>query len=210
MLYKLKRKVKSESGQSMIEFVLVFPVLMLLIALMLDYGWLFYNQIRMENSARNAARVACVEYSDVCLDPNNGDLPYPDEGSIQEFKFGRRKDMPSDSVYSADLDVVYSEELTETEKKILKEVKNTLPKSLTNVSVFIEYTYDTDFNKSIYDSFKVEDRSKGDVKVTIKATHRAISPLLVAFGTSGNSKMERIVWSNSVYKVERMSTDSGS
>ena len=58
--YRLKKK---EEGQSIIEFVLVLPIFAIILFLILDYGWLFVNYIEVENSARNAARIACVEYT---------------------------------------------------------------------------------------------------------------------------------------------------
>ena len=53
--YRLKKK---EEGQSIIEFVLVLPIFAIILFLILDYGWLFVNYIEVENSARNAARIA--------------------------------------------------------------------------------------------------------------------------------------------------------
>ena len=60
--YRLKKK---EEGQSIIEFVLVLPIFAIILFLILDYGCLFVNYIEVENSARNAARIACVEYTNV-------------------------------------------------------------------------------------------------------------------------------------------------
>ena len=68
LYYRLYQRGKAEDGQSMLEFVLVLPVFMLLLALVLDFGWLFYTQLGVENSARNAARIACVEYTRVAYD----------------------------------------------------------------------------------------------------------------------------------------------
>ena len=70
--YRLKKK---EEGQSIIEFVLVLPIFAIILFLILDYGWLFVNYIEVENSARNAARIACVEYTNVNM--VNGQVQSP-------------------------------------------------------------------------------------------------------------------------------------
>lgn len=51
---------KKESGQSAVEFALVLPILLLLICGIIDCGWLFYNQLSVENACREGARTACV------------------------------------------------------------------------------------------------------------------------------------------------------
>ena len=141
MLKKLKTNRKSnkkEEGQSMIEFAFVLPVFMLLIVIILDYGWLFYNQIQLENCARNAARVACVEYKETCLDPLTGEA-YA-SGAKQKFDLSRLDASESQS----------TDPLTDQEKDILKEVKRTLPSSVSDVEVYIEYTYDGDYLDGTY------------------------------------------------------------
>ncbi|MGN0531371.1 MAG: TadE family protein [Eubacterium sp.] len=194
MLKKLKINRKSnrkEEGQSMIEFAFVLPVFMLLIVIILDYGWLFYNQIQLENCARNAARVACVEYKDTCLDPLTGEAYAT--GAKQKFALSRLDTSESQS----------TDPLTDQEKDILNEVKRTLPSSVSNVEVYIEYTYDGDYLDGTYATFDVRNRSKGDVCVQVKGVHSAISPL-VGWGSSGGDYMHRPVSCKSVYKVEKM------
>lgn len=87
LYYRLYQRGKAEDGQSMLEFVLVLPVFMLLLALVLDFGWLFYTQLGVENSARNAARIACVEYTRVAYDQSakRPDVEYSPTGVATSF-----------------------------------------------------------------------------------------------------------------------------
>lgn len=59
---------KREDGQSAVEFALVLPILLLLVCGILDFGWLFYNQLSVENSCREGARVGCVNTQETNLD----------------------------------------------------------------------------------------------------------------------------------------------
>ncbi len=58
--HRLFRKVKDEKGQAMVEMALVLPILLLLLCGILDFGWLFYNQLSLNNAAREGARYAVV------------------------------------------------------------------------------------------------------------------------------------------------------
>ena len=53
---------RRESGQSMVEFALVLPVLLLLLCGIVDFGWIYYNQITLNNAAREGARYAVIHY----------------------------------------------------------------------------------------------------------------------------------------------------
>ena len=59
---------KREKGQSAVEFALVLPILLLIVCGILDFGWLFYNQLSVENACREGARVGCVNAQDAQLD----------------------------------------------------------------------------------------------------------------------------------------------
>lgn len=62
MLHTLvKKRVKNEEGQALVEFALVLPILLLILCGIIDFGWLFYNQYNVDNAARAAARQVCVE-----------------------------------------------------------------------------------------------------------------------------------------------------
>lgn len=58
----LKRFLKTEKGQAMVEFALVLPVLLVLLCGIIDFGWLYYNQITLNNAAREGARYAVIHY----------------------------------------------------------------------------------------------------------------------------------------------------
>lgn len=47
-------------GQSLVEFALVAPVLILLFMGMFDFGWILHQQIQMDNAARLGARRGAV------------------------------------------------------------------------------------------------------------------------------------------------------
>ena len=199
MLYKYKKKVKSEEGQSMIEFVLVLPILLFLITLMFDFGWMFYNQIGLENSARNAARVACVEYSDVCLQ-DNGSYYIPPRREFDYVQISQTNKgwVPVDS----------DDDITEMEQRILYEVETSIPRNLEDTSVFIEYTYDIEcIENGGLSEFNWKNRSDGDVKVYVQSTLHTISPF--TYGTvreDGKPSMDRTLTCKSVYKVEKVSS----
>lgn len=57
-----KRFLKSERGQAMVEFALVLPVLLALLCGIIDFGWIYYNQITLNNAAREGARYAVIHY----------------------------------------------------------------------------------------------------------------------------------------------------
>lgn len=54
--------VQSEKGQAMVEFALVLPILLTLLCGIIDFGWLYYNQITLNNAAREGARYAVIHY----------------------------------------------------------------------------------------------------------------------------------------------------
>jgi Flp pilus assembly protein TadG len=44
----------------MVEFALVLPILIALICGIIDFGWMFYNYLALQNACREGARRACV------------------------------------------------------------------------------------------------------------------------------------------------------
>lgn len=60
MLKKLK---KSQCGQAMVEFALALPILLILVGGIIDFGWLYYNKIALNNAAREGARYAAIHYN---------------------------------------------------------------------------------------------------------------------------------------------------
>ena len=55
-----KRRFKSERGAELIEFALVFPLLLLVILGIVDFGFLFQRMEVVTNAAREGARVAVL------------------------------------------------------------------------------------------------------------------------------------------------------
>ena len=198
---------KSEDGQSMIEFVIVFPIFMMILAMILDFGWLFYNKLNVENSARNAARVACVEYTEVAYDDENQrpDVTYNNLGVATAYS--KTYNLGD---YAAVLGGTASEEELEScvlsgqEIRVLRQVSNTVPMDVSDVTVTIAYTYDKEYLTSpSVAEYNVSNRSRGDVVVLVRGTHHAISPFVALATEPGEgSRMTRIIGAKSVYKVE--------
>lgn len=57
----IAKRVKSEQGQAMVEFALVLPLLLAILCGIIDFGWLFYNQLNVDDASRIAARSICVD-----------------------------------------------------------------------------------------------------------------------------------------------------
>lgn len=51
---------RNEDGQAMLEFALVLPIFLLILCGIIDFGWLFYNQLALNNICREGARYAVV------------------------------------------------------------------------------------------------------------------------------------------------------
>ena len=58
-LFKTKKE-KREDGQAMVEFALILPVFLLILCGIIDFGWIFYNQLSLNNACREGARYAVV------------------------------------------------------------------------------------------------------------------------------------------------------
>lgn len=58
-------KNKREEGQSLVEFAILLPLLLLIVCGIMDFGWLFYNQLSVQNCCREGARLACVSSADI-------------------------------------------------------------------------------------------------------------------------------------------------
>lgn len=56
------RRFRREDGQAMVEFALILPLLILLLCGIIDFGWIFGNQITMNNASREAARFMAINY----------------------------------------------------------------------------------------------------------------------------------------------------
>ena len=58
------KKIKSENGQSVVEFALVIPLLLIIILGILEFGWILNAQITLTSAARESARAAAVSTVD--------------------------------------------------------------------------------------------------------------------------------------------------
>jgi hypothetical protein len=59
------RKSKKRRGQALVEFALMLPLLMTLMAASIDFGYLLFNYVSLYNGLREASRFASVAgYSD--------------------------------------------------------------------------------------------------------------------------------------------------
>lgn len=53
---KRKHRGKREKGQAMVEFALVLPIFLIIVCGIIDFGWLFFNQLSLNNNCREGAR----------------------------------------------------------------------------------------------------------------------------------------------------------
>lgn len=59
-MWKLKKFLKRENGQSMVELALTLPVLLMLLCGILDFGWIFSNKLATTYSCREGARYGVI------------------------------------------------------------------------------------------------------------------------------------------------------
>ena len=185
-----RKKGKRESGQAIVEFALVLPMFLLLVMGILDFGWLFYNYIAFENSARNAARIACVEYDDCCV-------TYDDDGK-KIAMFNKTFD-PKIMANNDD-----SELFTDDERHIVEVAMQEMPNNINVESITITYSYDNQMKNNMWD-YQVNDRSTGDVTVTVKGKMHVLTPVLGVF----SDNMQRELKAHSTYKVETHPNSDG-
>jgi Flp pilus assembly protein TadG len=60
--------LKKERGQAMVEFALVLPLLLLLVCAIIDFGWIYCNQLVINNASREAARYTAVHFEGASID----------------------------------------------------------------------------------------------------------------------------------------------
>ncbi len=54
------QRIKGEKGQSLVEFAIVLPILLIILGGIIDFGWIFYNNLAISNCTREGARFAVV------------------------------------------------------------------------------------------------------------------------------------------------------
>ncbi|MDH8677312.1 TadE/TadG family type IV pilus assembly protein [Fusibacter bizertensis] len=60
----MKRKLKNENGQSMVEFALIVPLLLLIIVGIIEFGFMFSGYLTLTNASREAVRTISLGRSD--------------------------------------------------------------------------------------------------------------------------------------------------
>ena len=88
------KKVKSEEGQALLEFALVLPLILMILCGILDFGWLFYNQLNVDNSAREAARAVCVDVETL----NSDEIKDKARLIVENNLYNPTKTLPEDGV----------------------------------------------------------------------------------------------------------------
>jgi hypothetical protein len=207
-MIKLKKHGKKENGQAAVEFALVLPIFLLLIFAIIDFGWLFYNYINVENSARNAARIACIEYSDCSVDADGQSegiktLTYQDLLDYDSVK----SSASYNSTFSNDDYNIISDDEYDILSSVIDTVGNVVPESrYDTVSVMVHYTYDDKYNAGTnQDSFNPTNRYKGDVVVEVNCDMKVLTPVL---GVTCDN-MTKTIHSSSTFKVEKQTTSNG-
>lgn len=56
-------KHKNEKGQAMVEFALLLIPLLMILGGIIDFGWVFHQQVLANNASREAARHIAVHYN---------------------------------------------------------------------------------------------------------------------------------------------------
>lgn len=59
---RIKKGIIGEEGQTLVEFALVLPVLLMLVLGIAEFGWVFFARISATNGAREGARALAVKY----------------------------------------------------------------------------------------------------------------------------------------------------
>lgn len=60
----LRRRLRDGRGQSLVEFAIVFPVFIVLLAGMIDFGLALFSDVTIINAAREGARLGIVQPGD--------------------------------------------------------------------------------------------------------------------------------------------------
>lgn len=64
MLKFIRRLIKNESGQAMVELAVTLPALLLVLCGIIDFGWFFSNQLTLSYCSREGARYGIVHARD--------------------------------------------------------------------------------------------------------------------------------------------------
>lgn len=184
-------KRKDESGQALVEFVFILPLFMLILMGIMDFGWLFYNYIGVENCARNGARIACVEY----IETN-----YIDNKTVPVAKTFDPNFVDTEDYYR------------DEEVDIVKATISAKPSSVSIQNIKVSYSVDEEYAGNMVDYYAADlndpkklsgtlRRANGNVTVTVQGRMKVLTPVLGVFSDHGYLNLK----SSSVYQVERRS-----
>lgn len=98
MKNRLNKLLKNEKGQAVVELALLLPILILIICGIVELGWLFTNQLMLNNVSREGARYGVV-YS---LDTNQ----------LNNIKTKVQSLLPNYAKTSVNINVSYSNTIT--------------------------------------------------------------------------------------------------
>lgn len=67
LIYGTVRRRPAQRGQSLVEFALIAPILLILFLGMCDFGWILHQQIQMDNATREGGRRGAVGASNATI-----------------------------------------------------------------------------------------------------------------------------------------------
>ena len=103
-----RRWFHREDGQAVVEAALVIPLFILILCGILDFGWIFYNQLKVNNCSREGARYAIVN-------SELADLPGSVAGKVRS-----EWDTSDSSTLSVTVEIVNNEDIRVTVSKNVK------------------------------------------------------------------------------------------
>ena len=90
---KLKKKISGEKGQSIVEVALTLPIVLTILCGILDFGWIYFNQYKIDYAASAGARYAYVHSDEA------GEASY-----ISDITTIINENMPADGIISVSVD----------------------------------------------------------------------------------------------------------
>lgn len=102
MLKRISRKItKNEKGAAIIEFAIILPVLLALVIVIVELGWIFNGYITLTGAAREGARLAA-----------RGEAPGIVAGAVQRHSATFRGSNPTTSIEPNNYETSYPDSIT--------------------------------------------------------------------------------------------------
>ncbi|MFM1515773.1 TadE/TadG family type IV pilus assembly protein [Helcococcus ovis] len=136
MLDKLFRLKKSEKGQGMVEFALVFPMFIFICLFIIEVGWIAYNYISFDYTYRVASWELRPKYDNTSKQPRglyNGEVENLIYDKLKENGLstsGIKITDASISFSTKDEDVVTINNYTDKSRKYYMEIKGNMTKEV--------------------------------------------------------------------------------